>query len=376
MSTGQEGPAGAGLAHLGRVGTLARLAAVAALLGAAAGTFLYLGGWLTPHDLTPRKFVNAFEAVGGVHPGFRRNHAKGVCVSGYFQSNGNGSAISKAILLQPGRVPVVGRFSLSGGMPFQTDTPGQVRGLGLQLTAADRQVWRMAMINLPVFPMNTPQAFYQQLLANVPDRATGKPDPSKMKAFLAGHPETVAALEIIKRRPPSPGFADSEFHSLNAFIFTDAQGRSSPVRWVFLPIAAAPAFVPALATQPARAGGANFLFDALVAEIHRQPLAWRLMLIVGQPGDPTNDATRPWPDSRLQIDAGTLILDQIRSDDGNPTALLNFDPLVLPDGIAPSDDPLLSARSAVYSDSFTRRAGERKPPSAITTADDVDRSKP
>jgi len=32
-----------------------------------------------------------------------------------------------------------------------------------------------------------------------------------------------------------------------------------------------------------------------------------------------------------------------------------FDPLVLPAGIAPSDDPLLSARSAVHSQSFTRR---------------------
>ena len=38
-------------------------------------------------------------------------------------------------------------------------------------------------------------------------------------------------------------------------------------------------------------------------------------------------------------------------------------------GIAPSDDPLLSARSAVYSHSFTRRAGEAKQPSAITPAD-------
>ena len=37
---------------------------------------------------------------------------------------------------------------------------------------------------------------------------------------------------------------------------------------------------------------------------------------------------------------------------------INFDPLVLPPGIEPSDDPLLSARSAVYAASFRRRAGE------------------
>ncbi len=48
---------------------------------------------------------------------------------------------------------------------------------------------------------------------------------------------------------------------------------------------------------------------------------------------------------------------------------MNFDPTILPDGIAVSDDPLLSARSATYSESFTRREGERKEPSAISTAE-------
>jgi len=37
----------------------------------------------------------------------------------------------------------------------------------------------------------------------------------------------------------------------------------------------------------------------------------------------------------------------------------------LPSGIEPSDDPPLSARSAAYSTSFTRRAGEEKEPSAV-----------
>jgi len=42
---------------------------------------------------------------------------------------------------------------------------------------------------------------------------------------------------------------------------------------------------------------------------------------------------------------------------------------VLSDGIAPSDDPRLSARSAVYSQSYTRRAAEKKEPSAIRPAE-------
>jgi catalase len=37
------------------------------------------------------------------------------------------------------------------------------------------------------------------------------------------------------------------------------------------------------------------LFDALIAQIHKQPLRWHLIVIVGQPGDSTNDATVVWP---------------------------------------------------------------------------------
>jgi hypothetical protein len=66
---------------------------------------------------------------------------------------------------------------------------------------------------------------------------------------------------------------------------------------------------------------------------------------------------------------GTLTIDHIESEAPGNCRDVNFDPLVLPFGIAPSDDPLLSARSAAYSQSFTRRAGEKKEPSAVQTPD-------
>jgi catalase len=65
------------------------------------------------------------------------------------------------------------------------------------------------------------------------------------------------------------------------------------------------------------------------------------------------------------VDAGTLTLDHVDSEEISLCRDINFDPLILPEGMAPSDDPLLSARSAVYSQSFTRRAGEKKLPSAV-----------
>src|SRR5437899_6271002 len=267
MSNYPEAPAEPAPPRLGRASTLARFVLIGVALAAVAGTFAYFGGWFMPNDLTPARFTDGFEQVNGVHPGFRRNHAKGVGVSGLLESNGNGVRLSKAAVFQPGRVPVLGRFSLGGGQPYAADAPDAVRGLGLQFSLPDGELWRTAMINLPVFPFRTPEAFYEQLLASKPDPDTGKPDPAKMKAFLAGHPETAQALTIIKSQPVASGFDNSTFHGLNAFRFINATGDSIPVRWVLAPMRPFEAANPASAPQDK-----NYLFDALIAATHRQRL--------------------------------------------------------------------------------------------------------
>ena len=344
---------------------LVRLGGIGIVLLSVAGAFLYLGGWFTPNALTPARFADEFERVDGIYSGFRRNHAKGVCVSGFFESNGQGTRLSKAAVFKTGRVRVIGRFSLSGGDPHVADAPDTVRGLGLLFWLSDGEEWRTAMINLPVFPVNTPQGFFDRLVATQSDPKTHKPDPQKMAAFLASHPETVQAIKIIKSHAVSSGFDNSTYNGLNAFRFVDAGGTSIPVRWSMMPVQP---FEAASATGTAQ-GDKNYLFYALIASILQHPLQWHLIITLGQPGDRTDDASVPWPDGREQVDVGTLTLDSVESEETSSARDINFDPLVLPAGIAPSDDPLLSARSAVYSQSFTRRAGEKKESSAITPSD-------
>jgi catalase len=113
----------------------------------------------------------------------------------------------------------------------------------------------------------------------------------------------------------------------------------------------------------------NYLFDAVIARIGQAPVQWRLVVTSGEAGDPTDDATIPWPSNRQHIDVGTLTINHIESEAPGNCRDVNFDPLVLPSGIESSDDPLLSARSAAYSTSFTRRAGEKKEPSAVQIPD-------
>jgi len=342
----------------------ARLAGIGILLLGVAGTFLYLGGWFSPDKLTPARFVDEFEKVGGVHSGFRRNHAKGVCVRGFFDSNGQGTRLSKAVVFESGHVPVIGRFSLGGGNPQAADVLTNVRGLGLQFSLPDGEQWRTAMIDLPVFPFKDAQAFYDNLVASQPDPNTHKPDPAKAAAFVASHPDTARALAIIKSHAPPSGFDNAAYYGLNAFRFVDTDGASTYVRWTLTP------------AQPYEAGTSqgenqdkNFLFDGLIASIHQHPLQWHLIITVAQPGDPTDNATIPWPEGREQVDVGTLTLDSVESEETSPARDINFDPLVLPAGMAPSNDPLLSPRSAIYSQSFTRRAGETKEPSEITPSE-------
>jgi len=352
---------------------MARFGIIGAVLLSVAGAFAYTGGWLSPNRLTQARAMALFEQAGGRHPGFRRNHAKGVCVVGWFESNGQAVALSKAAVFKPGRIPIVGRFAISGDMAFQADKPATVRSMALRFMLPGVEEWRTGLNNVPVFVTNSAQGFLDEVLASVPDQITGKPDPAKMKLFMADHPESVRAIAVIMKSPLSSGFADATFNSLNAFRMINAAGKAIPVRWAAVPMQP---FKSEEAAQTA-SSDQNYLFDELTAQLGQHPLLWRLVITIGQPSDPTNDATLPWPADRQQVDAGTVTLDEVSSEETGRCTDVNYDPLVLPPGIEPSDDPLLSARSAAYSRSFTLRAAEKdeKSPSAITPVDIKPRGK-
>jgi catalase len=94
-----------------------------------------------------------------------------------------------------------------------------------------------------------------------------------------------------------------------------------------------------------------------------------LVAALALPGDPTNDATIAWPSSRPTVRLGELVVQHATDEANGACRDYNYDPLILPRGIEASDDPLLSARSAAYAESFDRRTAEadrypRLPPAA------------
>src|SRR6202789_3310272 len=142
-------------------GTLGSFATTAVVVAVAAGGFAYTAGWLSPDQITPTKIVAALAPPGGPALGHRRNHAKGICFTGTFDSNGVGTALSQAQVFVRGQYPVVGRFNLATADPNAADAMVRVRGLGIRITTPDGQEWRSPKIDAPIFPVSTPQDFYE-----------------------------------------------------------------------------------------------------------------------------------------------------------------------------------------------------------------------
>ncbi len=328
------------------------LLTIALIAGAIALTFAWVAGWLTPNRLTPQRFTDAIEKGNGeVYPGFRRAHAKGVCISGYFEGNGEGVALSSARIFAPVRTPFVGRMSVGGGSPYGLDNKARVRSMALELRSDDGQQWRMAMNSFPFFGVSSVEAFYEQTRANAPDPATGKPDPARQAAFAEANPEFKRFAAWAKEAPWSTSWANTSYNGVNAFRFINAAGHISNVRWSMQPQTAFEAMTPA----QREAADAGFLNEDLQARLAQGPLRWDMVVTLAEDGDAILDASQPWPEARQHISVGSVIVENSSPQTTGACRDINFDPLVLPTGVEGSADPILAARSAVYSVSFNRR---------------------
>ena len=310
---------------------------------------------LAAEDVTPERVVSALEDTFGVHPGERRNHTKGTCAAGEFVGLPEAQAYTRSALFSGKSVPVVARFSLPGGNPKVPDTAKIPRGMALEFKLPDGGLHHMTMINTPMFGAASPQTLFDDIVAKKPDPATGKPDPEKLKAFKASHPDSHAQAEFLAKNNPPVSWANSSYFGIHTFKFVNRDDKVSLVRWRFVPQDSEKR----LSDEELKSAPPNFLEQKLLERVKQGPVRWDMLLTIGKPGDPEDDPTLLWPSDRKEVKVGTLTIASATPQRGADCEKVNFDPLVMTDGIQPTNDPVLLFRSPAYAVSFGKRIGGR-----------------
>ena len=85
------------------------------------------------------------------------------------------------------------------------------------------------------FIARTPEELLEFLRAQLPEAASGRPDPDAVPRFLSGHPAGRAFVERLMKKPVPASYAQTIYYAEHAFRFTAADGTSRFGRYRFVP---------------------------------------------------------------------------------------------------------------------------------------------
>ncbi len=299
---------------------------------------------------TAEQTIDVMNTLFGKHPGARANHAKGVVAEGSFTPSPEAAKISKASLFKGPAVPVTVRFSDATGVPTIPDgvADANPHGLALKFKLSDGAEMDVVTNALKYFPVATGEEF-RDLLKAVADSGPNAAHPTALERFAAAHPAAATAGGTAKT--PS-SLARQTYNGVNAFLFVNDAGKRQPFRFRFVPVEGEEILPP----EEAAKRDPNFLMAEIGPRVAKTPANSRMLAQLAEPGDPTNDATKPWPDDRKTVDLGTVTVSKVVPDSAEAEKALLFMPNNLTDGIEVSDDPLIDARVQAYAVSFSRRS--------------------
>lgn len=298
-----------------------------------------------------RELIAAMSDIGGVHEGRRTVHAKGTWAEGSFTASREAAALCRAPQLAGEPVPALVRFSKASGKPNAHDAARDGGGMAVKLRAGEEE-WDLLAVGPPVFVARTVEDFLELLKARKPDPDTGKPDMAKLGDYLGRHPEAQLAIQSAMTAEPPVSFVTMPYFSPHAFALVTADGDRTWVRWSWHPEADE-----RISDDDAREGGRNYLTEELKRRLTNGAARMELRFKLAAEGDSLTDPTEHWPDERETVAAGTLEITAPVGDPEGDGHIEVFDPTRLPDGISPSDDPILHARPRAYSVSAYRRLG-------------------
>src|SRR3954454_9783214 len=299
----------------------------------------------------PQQIADAMVQLnGGIHTGFRFNHAKGIVVSGSFTPTAQAKTLSRAVHFNGPAVPVTVRFSNAPGVPANADNDPRSgpRGMAIRFKLTGGGFTDIVSISHNGFVVGTGEdflAFFKAIAASGPDA----PHPSPIESFFGSHPLAAKFAQDVQARPES--YSTAAYFGNNAFVLVDSQGKRQPTRYQILPEAG----VVNLDSAAAARQGANYLQEELARRMARGPVQFRLFAQLPNPGDPTKDGSIVWPADRKRILLGTIRLTKVEPKQEELQRSLAFNPIFLTNGIELSDDPLVPLRSAVYALSLAHR---------------------
>jgi catalase len=295
------------------------------------------------------ELVDAIGKAGGVHPGHRAAHAKGVSLTGTFTPTDAARGFSRAAHFAgaPSRVTV--RFSNGGANPESNDTAiGDGRGMATKFYLPDGTTADIVALSLPVFFVRDPEEFLEFTLARAESF-------EKVGEFIGSHPATAAAVQlIVPTLVPPRSYATIEYNSIHAFRLVDSDGNGRWIRWRWIPEAE----VEWLPEDEREGQDPNYLQTEI---FERLPARFTLIARLGTDGLPTDDPTVAWPEDLATVAMGTLELTGPETEREQGDDVMVMDPTRVTDGIELSDDPILHVRSHAYSVSVERRSGVPRP---------------
>jgi len=306
------------------------------------------------HDI-----IEGFDKVdGGIHPGFRPAHAKGILLTGVFTPSPEAASLTRAPHIERNSTPVTVRFSDFAGIPTVPDNDPQSaspRGCAIRFHLGEHVHTDIIAHSVDAFPTRTVEEFLDFINALIATDPAG-PHPNAIERFLGAHP---AALTFVQTPKPIPtSFAKESFFAVSAFKFTNAEGVSRYGRYRVLPVAGNEY----LDEAGAAARSPNFLFDEIKERVAKEPVRFRLKLQLAGDGDTVDDATVRWPENRPQLTFGEISLKEIAPNNASEQQQIIFDPIPRVNGIEASADPLFEPRANIYLMSGRRRraAGKQK----------------
>ena len=208
---------------------------------------------------------------GGIHTGFRFNHAKGIVVSGNFTPTAQAKSLSQAAQFTGPAVPVIVRFSNAPGVPINADNdPGSgPRGMAIRFTLPGGAFTDIVSISHNGFVVGTGDdflAFFKAIAASGPDA----PHPNPIESFLGSHPRAAKFVTEVQLRPRS--YATVAYFGNNAFVFVDGNGKRQAVRYQTVPVAG----LANLDSASAARADSNYLQEELRRRLARGPAQFRL----------------------------------------------------------------------------------------------------